>query len=237
MPEILVPESQVSGKLYLVPTPIGNLDDMTLRAIKVLKEVDIIACENITHSKKLLSHFFINKQLVQYHEQGNFQSKLNRILYLLREGKNVALITSAGTPGISDPAFALTRECISQNIPIECLPGPTALIPALVISGLPCHRFVFEGFLPQKGRKKRLIEISNELRTTILYESPKRLIQLLEELLEYCESTRPVCIVRELSKHFEEVIRGQLLEVYQLLRNRIPIQGEIVVLLAGKERN
>ncbi|MCX7834809.1 MAG: 16S rRNA (cytidine(1402)-2'-O)-methyltransferase [bacterium] len=235
MPAILEPKSEDSGKLILVPTPIGNLDDITLRAINVLKKVDWIVCEDTNHSKKLLAHFQISKPLLQYHEQGNYLKKLQQIVQRLHQGSTIALITSAGTPSISDPGYALIRECINQKIDVECLPGPTALIPALVVSGLPTNRFVFEGFLSPSKRKKRLLEIAQEFRTTIIYESPLRIHRLLNELIQLGLSSRKGCIIRELTKRFEEILRGSLLELLEQIQSR-ELKGELIVIIEGKEK-
>ncbi len=232
MPVIPVPDNPSKGKLILVPTPIGNLEDMTHRAKIVLQNSDIIAAEDTRHSRPLLANLGCTAPVISYHEQGSFQFRIDHILRELLAGKTVALISSAGTPGISDPGFAIVRAAIENDIPVECLPGATALIPALVVSGLASHRFVFEGFLPQKGRKTRLQEIAGETRTTILYESPQRLLRLLEELISICGSERRVCVVRELSKIYEEVKRGTVQEVFEYFSKRT-IKGEIVVVLEG----
>lgn len=234
MPVTLEAEPDARGRLILVPTPVGNLEDMTERAKKVLQSADLIAVEEAPHSRPLLAKFGCTAPVVVYHEQGNYQFRLQKLMAELAAGKTIALITSAGTPGISDPGFSIVREAIEQDFPVECLPGPTALIPALVVSGLPSHRFVFEGFLPHKGRQTRLTEIATEPRTTILYESPQRLLKLLEELIAVCGAERKACVVRELSKLYEEVKRGSLLSLLEHFSSKT-VKGEIVVVLAGDD--
>lgn len=229
------PELATTGKLFLVPTPIGNLDDITLRALQVLRSVDIIACEEPNHSRKFLQHYGIQSRIFHYHEQGNYTRKLEELVKHLQTGSQVAYISSAGTPGISDPSFALVRECIELSIHIDCLAGPTALIPALVVSGLPSYQFVFRGFLPFKGRKQQLLEIANDTRTTILYESPLKIQKLVDELCTLCSNDRKVCLVRELSKLFEEVIRTTLGELQHQLHPR-RLKGEITFLIEGKQK-
>jgi 16S rRNA (cytidine1402-2'-O)-methyltransferase len=221
------------GKLYIVPTPIGNLEDITLRALRILKEVDTILAEDTRTSGNLLRHFQIDKRLMAYHkfnEHKTLQGFINR----MEAGENIALVSDAGTPSISDPGFLLVRACVENNIEVECLPGATALIPALVNSGFPSDKFCFEGFLPQKkGRQKRLLELSKEERTLIFYESPFRLVKLIEEINEYFGPDRQVSISRELSKIHEETIRGCATEVVTELKSRPSIKGEIVVIVKG----
>jgi 16S rRNA (cytidine1402-2'-O)-methyltransferase len=221
-----------TGKLILVPTPIGNLEDITLRAIKVLKNADIILAEDTRVSSKLMHHFEIEKKLVQHHKF-NEHKTLNSVISKIENGFQVALISDAGTPGISDPGFLLVRSCIEQGIEIECLPGPTALIPALAVSGLPTDRFVFEGFLPQKkGRQKRLLQLTDESRTMVFYESPHRLVKALSQFADFFGNDRQACVCRELSKMFEEIKRGTISE----LRNYYelnPPKGEIVIVVEG----
>ncbi|MDF1575302.1 MAG: 16S rRNA (cytidine(1402)-2'-O)-methyltransferase [Bacteroidales bacterium] len=220
------------SKLYLVPTPIGNLGDITLRAIDVLKEVDLILAEDTRKSGILLRHFQISKPLHSHHkfnEHRTIESLVQRIL----GGTSIALITDAGTPGISDPGFLLVRACIEQEIQVESLPGPTAFVPALVNSGLPCERFVFEGFLPQKkGRQKRLVELSLEGRTLVLYESPYRLLKTLSQMAEYFGSDRKGSVSRELTKVHEETVRGTLKELTQYFSTGT-VKGEIVIVVEG----
>ena len=224
-----------TGKLILVPTPVGNLGDITLRAIEVLKSADIILAEDTRVSAKLLKHLKIEKKLLPHH-QFNEHKQINSITAKLKAGTIVALISDAGTPAISDPGFLLVRACIEQNIDIECLPGPTALIPALAVSGLPSERFVFEGFLPRKkGRKKRMSELSEQPRTMILYESPFRLVKTLYELKDYLGADRSICVCREISKIFEEIKRGSLEEVAAFY-NENPPKGEIVVVIEGNKK-
>ncbi|MBB6003904.1 16S rRNA (cytidine(1402)-2'-O)-methyltransferase [Arcicella rosea] len=222
-------------KLYLVPTPIGNLDDITYRAVKVLQSVDAVLAEDTRNSGILLKHLNISKPLYAHHAH-NEHHGTNGIIKLLKEGKVLALVSDAGTPAISDPGFLLVRECLKQGIEVECLPGATAFVPALVNSGLPADRFIFEGFLPhKKGRQTRLKSLVEEERTIILYESPHRLLKTLEQLAEFLGIDRQACVSRELTKIFEENIRGTLSEIllhYQ--SNPNTIKGEIVIIVAGK---
>ncbi len=220
-------------KLYLVPTPIGNLDDITLRAVRVLQSVDGILAEDTRTSGFLLKHLGISKPLHSYHifnEHGTIQ----KVVAQLKGGKTLALVSDAGTPAISDPGFLLVRACIEAGIVVECLPGATAFVPALVNSGLPNDRFTFEGFLPhKKGRQTRLLALSDETRTMIFYESPHRLLKFLEQLMEVLGPDRPVSVSRELTKLFEETARGTLTEVHAYFADK-PIKGEIVVCVGGK---
>jgi 16S rRNA (cytidine1402-2'-O)-methyltransferase len=219
--------------LYLVPTPIGNLKDITLRALEVLKEVDLILAEDTRTSSKLLQHYQISRPLSPYH-QHNEHRVLTHLVSQLLEGKKMALITDAGTPGISDPAFLLVRECIRTGVRVECLPGATAFVPALVNSGLPAHRFCFEGFLPQKkGRQTHLQSLAEETRTMIFYESPMRLLRTLEDLAAVFGPDRPCSVSRELTKIYEENVRGSLQEVQAHFNDKI-VKGEIVLVVAGK---
>ena len=219
--------------LTLVPTPVGNLQDITLRALETLKSADIILAEDTRTSNVLLQHFGISKKVFAHHQHNEHQATAE-IVRLLKEGKQIALMSDAGTPGISDPGFLLLRACIREGIPVCCLPGPTAFVPALVMSGLPCDRFVFEGFLPQKkGRQSRLKKLADEDRTMVFYESPFRLIKLLDECAEVFSGERPAAVVREISKVYEETRRGTLLE----LKNHFSasgVKGEIVVIIGGK---
>jgi 16S rRNA (cytidine1402-2'-O)-methyltransferase len=220
--------------LYLVPTPLGNLKDITLRALEILQVVDVILCEDTRTSSKLLNHYNIQKPLSPYH-QHNEHKIVQHIADQLQAGKTMALITDAGTPGISDPAFLLVRECIKREVRVECLPGATAFVPALVNSGIPTNRFVFEGFLPlKKGRQTLLKQLTGEERTIVFYESPMRLVKTLEELILYFGGDRQCCITRELSKMFEENKRGTLNEVLEYFRSKT-VKGEIVIVVAGKE--
>ncbi|CCG99473.1 Uroporphyrin-III C/tetrapyrrole (Corrin/Porphyrin) methyltransferase [Fibrella aestuarina BUZ 2] len=220
-------------KLYLVPTPIGNLDDITLRAIKVLQSVDGILAEDTRTTGFLLKHLGINKPLHSYH-MFNEHGSIQKIIAQLKQGKTLALVSDAGTPAISDPGFLLVRECLDFDVPVECLPGPTAFVPALVNSGLPNDRFTFEGFLPhKKGRQTRLEALANESRTMIFYESPHRLLKLLEQLAEVFGPDRPASVSRELTKLFEETVRGSLSEIAAYFAEK-PIKGEIVVCVGGK---
>lgn len=218
--------------LYLVPTPIGNLADMTYRAVTVLQEVDTILAEDTRTSGVLLKHYSISKPLFSYH-QHNEHKITERIVQEIQAGKTMALITDAGTPGISDPAFFLVRECIKNDIKVECLPGATAFVPALVNSGLPTDSFCFEGFLPiKKGRHTLLTALAAEKRTIILYESPVRLVKTLLQLTTYFGPARPCSVSRELSKKFEETIRGSLQEVHDHFANK-GVKGEIVLIIGG----
>jgi 16S rRNA (cytidine1402-2'-O)-methyltransferase len=220
--------------LYIVPSPIGNLQDITFRAIEVLKKVDLILAEDTRTSIKLLNHYQIIKPLSPYH-QHNEHKVLHHLTDQLLQGKKMALLTDAGTPGISDPAFLLIRECIKVGVQVECLPGATAFVPALVNSGLPTNRFVFEGFLPlKKGRQTLLKKLAEEERTIILYESPMRLVKTLEELIVYFGEERHCCVSRELTKIFEENKRGTLTEVLFYYKEK-GVKGEIVIVLQGKD--
>ena len=220
--------------LYLVPTPIGNLADITFRAIDVLKNVDLILAEDTRTSSVLLQHYQIQKPITPYH-QHNEHKIIAHLTDQLQGGKTMALLTDAGTPGISDPAFLLVRECIKKNVIVECLPGATAFVPALVNSGLPINSFCFEGFLPlKKGRQTFLKRMAEEERTMIFYESPMRLVKTLNNFIEYFGAERQCCVSRELTKKFEENKRGSLQEVHDHF-NAKPVKGEIVIVVQGKE--
>ncbi|MAQ76833.1 MAG: 16S rRNA (cytidine(1402)-2'-O)-methyltransferase [Aquimarina sp.] len=222
------------SKLYIVPTPIGNLEDITFRAIKVLKEVDLILAEDTRTSGKLMKHFDIATPM-QSHHMHNEHKTVDHIVQKIKSGTTVALISDAGTPAISDPGFLLTRSCIENDIEVDCLPGATAFVPALVNSGLPNDKFVFEGFLPvKKGRQTRLMILAEETRTIIFYESPHKLIKTLGNFVEYFGADRPVSVSRELSKLHEETIRGTAEEVLAHFENKPP-KGEIVVIVGGKK--
>jgi 16S rRNA (cytidine1402-2'-O)-methyltransferase len=219
--------------LYLVPTPLGNLKDITLRAIEVLQQVDVILCEDTRTSSKLLNHYNINKPLSPYH-QHNEHKIVEHLCEQMSVGKKFALITDAGTPGISDPAFLLVRACIKANIKVESLPGATAFVPALVNSGIPTNRFVFEGFIPiKKGRQTLLKQLAEEERTMIFYESPMRIVRTLTDFAEYFGAERQCSVSRELTKMFEENVRGTLHEVCEHFKIK-PAKGEIVIVVAGK---
>ncbi len=223
------------SKLYLVPTPIGNLEDMTFRAIKVLKTVDLILAEDTRTSGKLLKHYDIATSM-QSHHMHNEHKTVDRIIQRLRGGETIALISDAGTPAISDPGFLLTRACVENNIEVECLPGATAFVPALVNSGLPNDKFVFEGFLPvKKGRQTRLKLLAEETRTMIFYESPHKLIKTLGSFAAYFDEERQVSVSRELSKLHEETIRGTVKEVLTHFESKPP-KGEIVIIVEGKRK-
>lgn len=222
------------GKLYIVPTPIGNLKDITFRAIEVLKESDLILAEDTRTSGKLLKHFEISTPM-QSHHMHNEHKTVESLVQKLKAGTTIALISDAGTPAISDPGFLLTRACIENNIEVECLPGATAFVPALVNSGLPNDKFVFEGFLPvKKGRQTRFLFLAEETRTIIFYESPYKLIKTLTNFCEYFGEDRPVSVSRELTKLYEETIRGTAKEVLEYYTNKPP-KGEIVICVGGKK--
>ncbi|RKD17187.1 16S rRNA (cytidine(1402)-2'-O)-methyltransferase [Pelobium manganitolerans] len=223
------------GKLYLVPTPIGNLEDITLRALRVLKEVNLILAEDTRTSAPMLKHFGIEQKVFAHH-QHNEHKAVAEIIRFLKEGQNIALISDAGTPAISDPGFLLVREVLKNGLAVECLPGATAFVPALVNSGLPNDRFVFEGFLPvKKGRQTRLKELEYEQRTLVFYESPHRLLKTLEEFIEVFGEERQASISRELTKVFEETVRGTLAEVKQHFETNV-LKGEFVMVVAGSEK-
>lgn len=223
------------GKLYVVPTPIGNLDDITLRAIKVLSSVDIILAEDTRTSSFLLKHLGIEKRLFSHHKF-NEHKTVELVAERIAVGENIALISDAGTPGISDPGFLLVRTCVEAGIEVETLPGATAFVPALVQSGFPCDRFCFEGFLPQKkGRNKRLQQLSTEERTIIFYESPYRVVKTLQQLGEVFGTEREVSVSRELTKKFEQTVRGTLTEVSAHFKTHEP-KGEFVIILSGKPK-
>jgi 16S rRNA (cytidine1402-2'-O)-methyltransferase len=222
------------SKLILVPTPIGNLKDITYRAVETLENADLILAEDTRHASKLLNHYNIRSALQSHHmfnEHKSVESICSRIL----SGTTIALITDAGTPGISDPGFLLVRSCLEKGIPVETLPGPTALIPAIVNSGLPCDRFCFEGFLPpKKGRNKRLAGLEEETRTMVFYESPYRLVKTLNEMALHFRSDREACVSREISKIYEENLRGTLSYLSDHYKTKPP-KGEIVIVVAGKK--
>lgn len=220
--------------LYLVPSPIGNLADITFRAIEILKSVDLILAEDTRTSSTLLRYYNIQKPVTPYH-QHNEHKIYNHLTDQLRSGKTMALLTDAGTPGISDPAFLLVRECVKNNIQVECLPGATAFVPALVNSGLPINSFCFEGFLPlKKGRQTFLKKMAEEERTMVFYESPMRLVKTLKDFIEYFGGERQCCISRELTKIFEENKRGTLQGVHDYFHAKT-VKGEIVIIVGGKE--
>ena len=220
------------SKLYLVPTPIGNMEDITLRAIRVLKEVDVILAEDTRTSGNLLRHLEISKPMTAFHIRNEHQV-VEHIADRLEAGETMALVTDAGTPAISDPGFLLVRECVKRNIAVECLPGATAFVPALVNSGLPAEKFIFEGFLPhKKGRQTKLKAVAENPYTTILYESPFRLVKTLQQLAEVCGAERHVSVARELTKIYEENARGTLAEVIEYFGKK-GVKGEIVIVLEG----
>jgi 16S rRNA (cytidine1402-2'-O)-methyltransferase len=222
------------SKLYLIPTPIGNLEDITLRAIRILKEVDVVLAEDTRTSRVLLNHLGIDKRLLSHHQHNEHQST-PEVIRMIKAGQSVALISDAGTPGISDPGFLLVREALKEEVDVECLPGPTAFVPALVVSGLPCDRFHFEGFLPvKKGRQTRLKELAELDLTIVLYESPHRILKTLEQLAEYLDPERPASVSRELTKMYEETRRGTLRDLaahFAITEAR----GEMVVVVGGKQ--
>lgn len=219
--------------LYVVPTPVGNLEDITLRALRVLKEVDLILAEDTRTSSVLLKHYDIHTPLRSHHKFNEHETS-DDMAERIRGGLNIALISDAGTPGISDPGFMLVRACVERGVEVQCLPGATAFVPALVDSGLPCDRFYFEGFLPQKkGRQTRLMRLAEQEHTMIIYESPFRLVKTLEQLAEYLGSERQASVSREISKVHEETRRGSLAELVQSFKER-PAKGEIVIIVDGK---
>lgn len=220
--------------LYIVPTPIGNLKDITLRALEVLKEVDLILAEDTRTTSHLLNHYQVSRPLTPYH-QHNEHRVLQHLIEQLQSGKKMAVVTDAGTPAISDPAFLLVRECIRAGISVECLPGATAFVPALVNSGLPINRFVFEGFLPQKkGRQTVLKVLADEERTMVFYESPMRLVKTLEDFIQYFGEDRACSVSRELTKMYEENKRGSLKEVLEYFKEK-GVKGEIVIVVQGRQ--
>ncbi|MEJ6776401.1 MAG: 16S rRNA (cytidine(1402)-2'-O)-methyltransferase [Crocinitomicaceae bacterium] len=222
------------SKLYIVPTPIGNLEDITLRAIRILQETDLIFAEDTRVTKKLLNYLDISKPAHPFHAHNEHKS-LSSVIDKIKANISTVLVSDAGTPGISDPGFLLIRECISKGIEIECLPGPTALIPAIVSSGFPCDRFVFEGFLPhKKGRQTRLLVIAEEKRTSVLYESPHRLVKCLGQIMEFMGEDKKVCVAREITKIYEEYKRGTVKEIKEYYEAHPP-KGEIVIVIEGKE--
>ena len=221
------------SKLFIVPTPIGNLKDITIRAIETLQSVDTVYAEDTRTSSKLLNHYEIKTPMQSFHMH-NEHAKLENIISSLKQGKTGAIISDAGTPGISDPGFSLVRACIKNDIEVECLPGPTALIPALINSGFPCEKFSFEGFLPaKKGRTKRLKEIAVQEKTMIFYESPHRLIKTLKDFSQYFGVENQVSVSREISKKFEQTIRGTISQAIQYFEKNKP-KGEFVIVLATK---
>jgi len=220
------------AKLILVPTPIGNLEDITLRAIRILGSAQVIFAEDTRVTKRLLSHLNISNTVVSFHSQ-NEHRLLDRVIDKIQEVETAVLVSDAGTPGISDPGFLLVRACIEAGISVECLPGPSAFVPALVASGLPCDKFVFEGFLPhKKGRQTRLTLLSKESRTIVLYESPHRLIKCLGQIVEYFGAERKICVCREITKFYEEFARGTAQEVLLHFQQK-EVKGEIVIIIGG----
>ncbi len=218
--------------IYLIPTPIGNLEDMTLRGIRLLKEVDLILAEDTRTSQKLLNHYEIKTSMQSFHMH-NEHKKVAQVIQEVLRGKTIALISDAGTPGISDPGYLLVHEALKEGVKVECLPGPTALIPALVQSGLPSDRFVFEGFLPpKKGRQGRLKQMAEESRTTVFYESPHKIVKTLGQMLPYFGSERKLAVVRELSKKFESNYRGSVEEALHFFEEHTP-KGEFVIVVEG----
>ena len=224
----------IDPQLFIVPTPIGNMGDITIRAIETLKNSDLILAEDTRHAKKLLSEYKISTKVNSYH-LNNEHKKVNDYIELMSSGQKISLITDAGTPCISDPGFLLIREAIKKEIIITCLPGPTALIPALVLSGLPSENFIFEGFLPRKkGRKTKLLELAQNTRTTIIYESPYRVVKTLTEFLEYLGEDRQISLSREISKIYEETFRGSVVEAFKYFSNK-KIKGEFVICIDKKQ--
>ena len=222
------------SKLYIIPTPIGNLEDITFRSIRVLKEVDVVLAEDTRTSKKLFSHYNIDTPLSSFHMH-NEHRVLSKWIERIKNGETIALISDAGTPAISDPGFLLVRACVKENIEVDCFPGATAFVPALVNSALACEKFIFEGFLPvKKGRQTRLMFLLEEERTMIFYESPHRILKTLKQFSEYFGEDRKVSVSREISKMFEETKRGNLIEVLQYFEDKKP-KGEFVIIVDGKK--
>lgn len=227
-------EQKSAGKLTVVPTPVGNLEDMTFRAIRILKEADAVLAEDTRTTSLLFQKFEISNKLIAHH-QNNEHKTVEHLVEEIKHGKHFALVSDAGTPGISDPGFLLIRACVQNNIEVECLPGPTAFVPALVSSGFPCEKFVYEGFLPQKkGRESRIKKIADEDRTVVLYESPHRLIKALGQFKSFFHADRKIAVCRELSKKFEEIVRGNCDELIHHFTTH-PIKGEFVLVIEGKE--
>ena len=221
------------SKLYLIPTPIGNLEDITLRALRLLKEVDVVLAEDTRTTKKLFSHFEIKTSLAAFHMH-NEHKVLEKCIVRLKSRETIALVSDAGTPAISDPGFLLVRECIKEGIEVDCLPGATAFVPALVNSGLPSEKFIFEGFLPvKKGRQTRLKGLKEEERTMVFYESPHRIVKTLSQFMQYFGEERSISISREISKMFEETKRGTIKDILQYFKQKKP-KGEFVIIVAGK---
>ncbi len=221
------------SKLFIVPTPVGNLEDITYRAVRILEEVDLILAEDTRKTSILLRRYKLVKKTLSHHKFNEHKFLVSLTSRILR-GESIAIVSEAGTPGISDPGYLLVRECLRNGIEVEALPGPTAFVPALIASGLPCDRFCFEGFLPlKKGRKKKLEELRAEVRTMIFYESPYRVKKSLEQFAEIFGKNRPACLARELSKIYEEFIRGSLEEILEQIQER-EIKGECIILVGGK---
>lgn len=224
------------AKLIVIPTPIGNLEDITLRALRLLKEADVILAEDTRTTSKLLRHYEISAKM-QSHHKFNEHKSIEQIIVRIKSGESIVLVSDAGTPAISDPGFLVVRECVKAGVEIECLPGATAFVPAIVVSGLPNDRFCFEGFLPpKKGRNTRLKELSEEVRTIVFYESPYRIVKTLTQLVEFMGQERQVSVSRELSKMFEQTVRGTLIEVINHFELHPP-KGEFVIVLAGKDES
>lgn len=222
------------GKLYIIPTPVGNLEDMTFRAIRILKEVNLILAEDTRTTSFLLKHFEIVNKMQSYHKF-NEHKAVSHIVERIKAGENIGLVSDAGTPGISDPGFLISRECIKEGIEVECLPGATAFVPALVASGIPCDKFFFEGFLPQKkGRMTRLKELAETEYTLVLYESPYRVVKTFTQLAEYMGDEREAAACREISKLHEEIVRGTLKELIEHFSQKEP-KGEFVLIISGKK--
>lgn len=231
----MIHNSQTEGKLYIVPTPIGNLEDITLRAIRILKEVNIILAEDTRKTSFLLQHFQIQYQKLQSHHKFNEHKSGNKIIEQLQAGNTVALVSDAGTPGISDPGFLIVKQCIENNIAVECLPGATAFVPALILSGFATDSFLFDGFLPhKKGRETKFKQLATESRTVVVYESPHRIEKTIQQLAVFFEPERQICICRELTKKFEECIRGSVAELNKSIAN-YKLVGEMVIVIEGRK--
>ncbi len=223
----------MAGKFFLVPTPVGNLEDLTFRALRILREVDFVLTEDTRITTRLLQHYSITARMIPFHQHNEHKSLLS-VIEKLQAGQNLAMVSDAGTPGISDPGFLIVRECVKMGVDVECLPGPTAFVPALVASGIPCDRFLFEGFLPvKKGRKSRIESLAGETRTMVFYESPHRLVKTLTDLALVFGGDRQACVSREISKIYEEHARGSLDDLCADFSGRATVKGEITLVVSG----
>lgn len=234
--EIITGEVVVGPFIYIVPTPIGNLEDITYRAVRILKEANLIVAEDTRVTTKLLKHYAIQTRLTSVHGYNEHKRVPQLIQEVVEKKLVLAVVSDAGTPGVSDPGFLVIREAISQDVPFTCLPGPTAVIPALIMSGLPCERFTFEGFLPhKKGRKSRIEALKNEKKTVVLYESVHRVIQTIQELAENLGNHYQIAVCRELSKKYEQILRGDLVDFMKVSKDKLPEKGEFVIVISPKK--